>query len=57
MLLYTATGEIAIYETWGSVENIHDLRELEDGRVVYQGDTSEDGCSEEKHSYYSYISM
>ena len=38
-------------------ENIHDLRELEDGRVVYQGDTSEDGCTEEKHSYYSYISM
>ena len=38
------------------VQNIH-LRELVDGRVVYQGDTNEDGCTEEKHSYYSYISM
>ena len=33
------------------------LRELVDGRVVYQGDTDEAGCTAEKHSYYGYISM
>ena len=32
-------------------------RELDDGRVVYQGNTDEDGCTEETHSYYAYMSM
>ena len=33
------------------------FRELDDGRVVYQGNTDEDGCTEETHSYYAYMSM